>query len=194
MGGVIWRVACVAVGMVRRHLHGRAGTSLLEAVIAAGVLATVLTGVLPLVTTATVMAVASRTDLLAAHLARQRLSHLEALTYTRTADGIAIDVDSRLPPTGYTSGGTGLVATGAATLVSSSPGWSDWLDERGAWLVDGATVPAGARYRRRWAVAAGAADGCLHLWVEVLPVPAMTVLTRPARVAALQCPWGMAAS
>ena len=67
---------------------GRRGSSLLEAVVAAGVLATVFTGLVPLTITAWSVAASSRRDLLAAHLARQRLHHLQALTRVAAPGGV----------------------------------------------------------------------------------------------------------
>jgi Tfp pilus assembly protein PilV len=170
------------------------GTSLLEAVIAAGLLATILTSVLPLVTVAVAGTAVARTDLMASHLARQRLAQLQALTHLRTAAGVIADDQSRLDQADlFTAGGQGLIASGPTPLTTSTSSWVDWLDERGAWQSAGTQPPPGARYRRRWGILAAGADGCLRVWVEVTPLGS-SVGGHTAHEGSLQCPWGVAAS
>ena len=170
------------------------GASLLEAVIAAGLLATVLTSILPLVTAAVAGTAATRTDLMASHLARQRLAQLQALTHLRTAAGVIADDQSRLDQADpYTAGGPGLSASGPIPLTTSTPSWVDWLDERGTWQSAGAQPPPGARYRRRWGILAAGAEGCFRVWVEVTPLGS-SAGDHTAHDGSLQCPWGVAAS
>lgn len=166
------------------------GSALLEAVIAAALLATVLTGVLPLVTTAAAGAAAARLDLVAEHLARQRLAHLQALTYTTFASGVIADDRSRLDQSDvFTPGGAGLQPTGLTPLQAPTAPWADWLDEHGAWLASGGQAPQGARFGRRWGVVSGGGDGCLRLWVQASP-RSPSPGDHVARAAGLQCPWG----
>lgn len=166
------------------------GSALLEAVIAAALLATVLTGVLPLVTTVVVGATSARADLVAAHLARQRLAHLQTLTHTALPSGVLVDDQSRLDgPDAFSAGGAGLQPTGLTPLQAPTAPWADWLDAHGAWLASWPNVPQGARYRRRWGVVAGVGDGCLRLWVEAAPL-GPSVGDHVFRAASLQCPWG----
>lgn len=167
------------------------GSSLLEAVIAAGLLATVLTGVLPLVTTATVGVAEARTDQLAAHLARQRLAQLQALTCARATTGLVTDLESRLDRADpFASGGRGLDPTGPGPLLDSTEGWADWLDERGQWHNAGTQPAPGARFRRRWGVLATGQVGCLRLWVEVSPLGRWRG-DRVVHAGGVQCPWGV---
>ena len=175
--------------MGRGHQHSCLGASLIEAVIAAALLATVLTGVAPLVTTAVLGTSRARTDLLAGQLARQRLAQLQALTHIDASGIIVADLQSRLADDSFAVGGSGLSPTGLGPLTSSVSGWSDWLDARGAWLSGDAAPPPGARYRRRWAVLAGPTSHCVQVWVEVAPLPAGHA-PRPAHAGALQCAWG----
>lgn len=169
------------------------GSSLLEAVIAAGVLATMLAGVLPLVTVSARSASATRLDLLAAHLARQRLAQLQALSYVRSGAGVVGDGDTALDqPDAFTAGGPGLAASGPTPLERSAAPWVDWLDESGVWQASGEAAPPGAMFRRRWAILAAGGEGCLRLWVEVLPLR-VTPSRGVVRNASLQCPWGGAA-
>jgi hypothetical protein len=172
---------------------GARGSALLEAVIASALLVTVLTGVLPLVTTAVAGAAAARTDLLAAHLARQRLAQLQALTYAMLPSGVIADDSSRLDQSDvFTPGGPGLQASGLTPLQAPTTPWADWLDAHGAWVAAGPTPPPGAHFERRWGIVATGGDGCLRLWVEAAPLgPSRS--ERVVRAASLQCPWGMEA-
>jgi type II secretory pathway pseudopilin PulG len=166
------------------------GSALIEAVIAAALLATVLTGIVPLVTTAVAGAAAARADLIAAHLARQRLAQLQTLTYATFPSGVIADGNSRLDDRNvFTIGGTGLQPTGLAPLQGPTPPWADWLDGHGAWLASGTQAPPGARFHRRWGILFVGGEGCLRLWVEASWL-GPSVGDRVFRVASLQCPWG----
>lgn len=169
---------------------GARGSALLEAVIAAALLATVLTGVMPLVTTAAAGAATARADLVAGHLARQRLAQLQTLTHTMLPSGVIADDRSRLDESDvFTPGGAGLQPTGLAPLQAPTTTWADWLDEHGAWLASGAQLPQGARFGRRWGVVSGGGDGCLRLWVVTSHL-GPSVGDHVSRAASLQCPWG----
>ncbi len=168
---------------------GRRGSSLLEAVVAAGVLATVFTGLVPLTITAWSVAASSRRDLLAAHLARQRLHHLQALTRVAAPGGVVSDSDTLLQGAPFEAGGPGLTPTGLAPLSTPVAGSSDWLDARGAVLPWSTAAPPGAVFRRQWAVLDDG-SACLRLWVVV---SGAADVGRPlAAAAAVQCAWGTA--
>ena len=166
------------------------GSSLLEAVIAAGLLATVLAAVLPLVTSSSVAVAAIRADLLAQHLVRQRLSQLQALAHLRSTAGLVVDQQTRLDGAEpFAVGGSGLVPTGLVPLLDTTAAWADWLDQRGVWHGAGTDRPPGARFRRRWGILAAGPDSCLRLWVEVSAL-GPSVGDRVARAGGVHCPWG----
>lgn len=169
------------------------GSSLLEAVIAAGLLATVLTGVLPLVTASWIATEATRLERTAAHLARQRLAHLQTLAYVHTAAGVIADAQSALDQAEpFAPGGPGLTASGLTPLERSTSPWVDWLDGHGGWQAAGVLPPPGTRFRRRWGILTTGGQRCLQLWVEVTPLgraPGQGVV----HDASLQCPWGVGA-
>ena len=174
--------------MVPSPSHDHGGSALLEAVVAAGLLAGVLTGLVPLTTAVAESKTTARLDLMAGHLARQRLGELQALTHVTGAGGVAMDLSTRLDTAGFNGGGAGLTATGLAPLDSSLSGASDWLDGDGQLLAWSATPPPGARFARRWAVVDDG-SGCVRMWVSV------TVVARPQRphmvdAGATNCPWG----
>lgn len=166
------------------------GTGLLDAVIAAGILATVLTGILPLVLVATHTAWQQRVELVAATLAQERLAQLQTLQYLQTGALIIADSATLTRGDAFVGGGTGLTPTGLSALQNALPASSEWLDERGTWLADGsAAAPPGAAYQRRWGVLAAPGGVCLQLWVDVRTTAR---LAAPAASAgALHCPWGL---
>jgi hypothetical protein len=167
------------------------GSLLLDAVMAAGLLATVLTAVFPLVTTATISVAEARTDQLAAHLARQRLSQLQALICARATTGLVTDLQSRLDGADpFASDGHGLDPTGPGPLLDSTDSWADWLDEHGRWHSAGTQPAPGAKFRRRWGILATGQDGCLRLWVEVSPLGPSRG-DRAIHAGGVQCPWGV---
>jgi hypothetical protein len=177
--------------MSPRSTSAQRGASLLEAVMASGLLATVLATILPLVASSAVALAATRADLLAAHLARQRLSHLQTLTHFTAPSGIVFDRESRLDDAEpFTSGGAGLTPTGASPLQTTTATWADWLDEHGGWQSSGTAQPAGARFLRRWGVLAAGTEGCVRLWVEVSPL-APAPGDRTAHAGGVQCAWGV---
>lgn len=166
------------------------GSGLLEAVVAAGILATVLTGIVPLVLVAVGGAAQARTDLMAAALAQERLAQLQTLQFLHTG-AIVIGDGSTLPrDDGFVDGGRGLTATGLAALEAPRPASSEWLDDRGDWLADGsAAVPPRAMYQRRWGVLARPGTSCLQLWVDVRTASRLSAAA--ASAGTVYCPWGL---
>jgi hypothetical protein len=177
--------------MVASALPDVQGSSLLEAVVAAGVLATVLTGLLPLTTTAWTVAASARRDLVAAHLARQRLHQLQILTHVTVPGAMLRDIVTRLGGAEIEAGGQGLTPTGLAPLAAPVAGSSDWLDARGGVLAWTAAAPPGAVFLRQWAVLDDGST-CLRLWVVVSG--ASDSGPPRASAAAVQCAWGAGAS
>ena len=164
---------------------------MLEAVIAAGLLATILAGVLPLAAVSIAMLAVVRADLIAAHLARQKLAHLDTLTLAQSSSGLVVDLQSRLDTVEpFASAGTGLQPTGLGPLQMPMDTWVDWLDARGAWQGAGTSPPPAASFQRRWGVLPFGADGCLRTWVEVSPLAAPPG-ERIAYAGSVRCPWGM---
>jgi len=180
-GGVGFATSC---GMRARH-----GISLLETVVAAGLLATVLTGIVPLATVAVTAASRARAQVLAEQLARQRVEQLEALTHMRTGAGVISDVDTRLDGPDFVSGGPGLTPAGVSTLDADTAAWCDLLDEHGTALGACDAASPGARFARRWAVQAmDDVDGCVRLWAEVRAMPPRRGLVA-AQAGAVRCAW-----
>jgi prepilin-type N-terminal cleavage/methylation domain-containing protein len=139
------------------------GFTLIEVAVAMAVFAILLTGVLSGVTAAVVAANRSRDLGTATWLAVERLEQLRSLTWGFDASSAPIaisDTSTDLSPAAPTGGGAGLSGSPSASLASSTPGFVDYQDLRGAWIGSGSVPPAAAAFERRWRVSrlSGAVD------------------------------------
>jgi prepilin-type N-terminal cleavage/methylation domain-containing protein len=88
-------------------------------------------------------------------LAEQKMEQLRALTWGYDDSGQYLPVSdtttdlSQSPPTGA---GNGLNPSPATALDSNTPGYVDYLDERGQWVGTGTTPPPNATFIRRWSI------------------------------------------
>jgi type II secretory pathway pseudopilin PulG len=130
------------------------GFSLVEAIVAAGLLAGALAALGQMLGIAVATHRSARAGSDATVLAQQKMEQLRGLTWgfdvtgfpiTDTATDTAASVET---PTG----GTGLTPSPTDTLVLNASGWVDYVDQSGAALGGGTEVPAGAVYLRRWAI------------------------------------------
>jgi prepilin-type N-terminal cleavage/methylation domain-containing protein len=119
------------------HYGRRSGFTLLEVVVALGLLSCTLLGVAPLLTIAARAIDTSRATTVAAHLAAQKLEQLRALAWGFDADGVPVEELGPSPP---------------GSLTSNMPGHVDYLDEDGAWVGGGPSPPPHAVFIRRWSV------------------------------------------
>ena len=145
--------------------NGEAGMSLLEAIVATGLLSIALVSIAQLFALAIRSSVASRSTTYGSILAGQKLEELRATP--------------------------ALVPSPPDTLEDNAPGFVDYIDQAGGVAAGGGAKPPGnAIYTRRWAIApvAGAPD-TLVLQVRVLRkeasgvegVRVLTVETRKPR-------------
>jgi type II secretory pathway pseudopilin PulG len=163
------------------------GFSLIEVVIASGLLAGSVLTVAQLFATASEATAGARATGEAAVLAWQKIEQLRSLAFGRDAAGQPIDdteSDTAAVPE-RAAGGSGLRVGGA--LDRDADGWVDFLDGFGQPLGGGAVPPAGARYRRRWAVS-GAGPDLLVLRARVLPVGRDTELAVVVTLRARKAP------
>lgn len=131
------------------------GFTLVEVVIAAGVLAIAMTAAVSGATAAAVAASRSRSDSMAAWLALDRLEQLRALAWgvddgdtpTLVTDTVT-DLSTSTPGTG----GPGLAVSPGDALTRSAPGLADYLDGNGQWVGQGPVAPPAAVFVRRWRV------------------------------------------
>jgi hypothetical protein len=134
--------------------NSQSGFSLLETIIATGLLA----GAIAMLGQMFLIAVAdnqgARTGTFAAVLAEQKMEQLRGLTWGFDSIGLPMSdykTDTALPVQDP-DGGTGLSPSPSNSLRANVPGYVDYLDQFGRIIGAGATVPPGAVYIRRWAV------------------------------------------
>jgi type II secretory pathway pseudopilin PulG len=136
------------------RLRAEAGFSLVEVVIATGILATALVSLAQLFAVATVANLSARHTGTAMIYAEQKMEQLRALAYTLDTDGLPITdttTDTSVYPPAAT-GGTGLSPASTNTLQSNEVGYVDYLDHLGQQLGGGTTDLAQASYIRRWSI------------------------------------------
>jgi prepilin-type N-terminal cleavage/methylation domain-containing protein len=133
-----------------------AGFTLVEVVVALGLIVVLATGAAVLVPL-TVRAVhAGRDQTIATWLAVQRMEDLRALRwrFDGSAGGAPVsDTTTDLSTTPFNNTGTGLLPSPFASLDVNTPGYVDYLDQHGVWVGTGATPPSAAVYIRRWRIA-----------------------------------------
>jgi type II secretory pathway pseudopilin PulG len=130
------------------------GFTLVEAVVALGVLVTAIAGLAGLFLRGTELSSRGRRPPVAMAMATQKLEQLRGLAWTFDESGAAISdltTDTSLDPPSP-GAGTGLSASPADTLDIEVPGWVDYADEYGRPLGAGAAAKASAMFGRRWKV------------------------------------------
>jgi hypothetical protein len=146
-----------------RSSSPESGFSLVEVLIAAGLLATTLVSLAQLVALSIATNGASRNTTSASVLAAQKMEELRALVWGFDAAGARIadtQTDTTVAPE-LPAGGTGLASSPASALREDTPGWVDYVDRFGRKLATAVDTPGEAMFIRRWSVqplAAGAAD------------------------------------
>lgn len=135
-----------------RANHSESGFTLIESLIASAVLIATLAGLTYLFLQAAQLAAQARRAPVALAAASSKLDQLLALAWTYDVAGLPFsDVSSdtsRDPPA--SGGGTGLLVSPADSLSRPTPGFVDYVNERGRSL--GSTPAPGAIFTRRWRV------------------------------------------
>jgi hypothetical protein len=133
-------------GRMRTHLNSERGTTLIETMIALGILLTVMGGLI------TISAMSSKTTENNGHLAarttedaQDKMEQLLVLAYTDVA------TDTTVFPAA-TVGGTGLAVGGSLNFAAPVNGYVDWLAQDGSWRGGGVNPPPDWFYERVWQV------------------------------------------
>ena len=153
-----------------RSLDAEQGFSLIEAMVAAGLLAASFVALVQLFAIAVRSNVEARSVTYATVLAQQKLEQLQALTWGYNAQGLPVSdttTDTAVNPE-RPAGGTGLSRSPSTSLRENTPGFVDYIDQFGRSLGGGADAPGGAVYVRRWAIQPLPADPENALSMEVL--------------------------
>jgi type II secretory pathway pseudopilin PulG len=131
-----------------------AGFSIVEVMVATGLLASALVALAQLFAIATTTNASARTSTLTMMLAEQKIEQLRALQYTFDRAGLPVqDTETDLavyPPAA--TGGKGLSPHTENTLQSNTNGYVDYLDHFGRTLGGGTVIPDGTAFIRRWSV------------------------------------------
>jgi prepilin-type N-terminal cleavage/methylation domain-containing protein len=131
------------------------GFTLIEVLIALGLVAMTAAGVSVLFVISLRDSLAAREQTLTMVLAMARVEELRGLNW-------GVDVATGLPVSDFTtdlsrcppaSGGPGLLASPPGSLQANTPGFVDYLDGHGNWVGTGPSPPLSAAYIRRWHIA-----------------------------------------
>jgi len=152
----VWELAggCVSPAAVPWR-RGDAWFSLIEVMVATGLLAASLVTLAQLFGVATRSNIASRSTTYAAVLAQQKIEELRALTWGFDLAGLPISDTSSNTAVNpeQPNGGTGLSPSPSTALNENTAGFVDYVDQFGNKAGTGGTSPpSGAIYTRRWSV------------------------------------------
>jgi hypothetical protein len=138
-------------------LRSARGTTLIEAIVALGLVLVLLTTMAALMALGREVMTATRGEAVALALARARLEQLEGLafsTYGLDAGGTVeiTDLVTDLSAPEPAIGGRGVDTSPPDALVEPRPGYVDYLDANGTWVGADESAAGRATYTRRWRV------------------------------------------
>ena len=150
------------MALAKSRFSNEAGFSLMEVLIAMGVMTVGLVALAQLFAVSTTANHASKTTTFAVMLAQQKMEQLRGLTWGFDTVGLPIsDVSTNSSVVPQAAGcpastvggeGTGLSPAPGGTLSDNVSGWVDYLDINGCLLGGGSTPPNRTIYIRRWSV------------------------------------------
>jgi len=134
--------------------RAEAGFSIVEVMVATGLLASALVALAQLFAIATTTNASARSSTLTMMLAEQKIEQLRALQYTFDRAGLPVQdtlTDLAVYPPAA-AGGKGLSPHTENTLQENTDGYVDYLDPSGRTLGGGTVIPDGTAFIRRWSV------------------------------------------
>jgi len=159
------------------------GFSLVEVLVAMGLLTAVSLGVAQLFALSTRANVIAKGQTSTTAMAEQKLEQLRGLTWGFDLQGQGLpvsDTTTNLTLTPPTHDGSGLNPSPSDSLEQNTDGFVDFLDGGGQWVGTGNTPPANAVYIRRWSIQPLPTNPNNTLVIQVLVTP---VTSEEARVA-----------
>jgi prepilin-type N-terminal cleavage/methylation domain-containing protein len=159
------------------------GFSLVEVLVAMGLLTAVSLGVAQLFALSTRANVIAKGATSTTAMAEQKLEQLRGLTwgFDIAGQGLPVsDTTTNLTVTPPTHDGSGLNPSPSDALEQNTAGFVDFLDGGGSWVGTGSTPPATAVYIRRWSIQPLPTNPNNTLVIQVLVTP---VTNEQARVA-----------
>ncbi len=158
------------------------GFSLVEVLVAMGLLTAVSLGVAQLFALSTRANVIAKSQTSTTAMAEQKLEQLRSLTwgFDLAGQGLPVsDTTTNLTVTPPTQDGSGLNPSPVDSLEQNTAGFVDFVDGAGAWVGAGTTPPATAVYIRRWSIQPLPTNPNNTLVIQVLVTP---VASEQARV------------
>ena len=159
------------------------GFSLIEVVVAMGLLTMVSLGVAQLFAASTRVNIIARSQTSTTMLAEQKMEQIRSLTWGFDTNGEGLPVsDTTSDLTAYpsTQNGSGLNPSPADSLERNSTGFVDFVDAGGAWVGTGNTPPGTAVYIRRWSIQPLPTNPNNTLVIQVLVTPITNEMSRLA--------------
>src|SRR3954468_13737190 len=141
--------------MPARFNSNSRGFSLVEVLVAMGLLTVVSLGVAQLFALSTRANVIAKGQTSTTAMAEQKLEQLRGLTwgFDLTGQGLPVsDTTTNLTVTPPTHDGSGLNPSPAEALEQNTAGFVDFLDGGGGWVGTGMAPPGSAVYITRWAI------------------------------------------
>jgi prepilin-type N-terminal cleavage/methylation domain-containing protein len=158
------------------------GFSLVEVLVAMGILTAVSLGVAQVFALSTKNNLTAKGQTSTTAMAEQKLEQLRSLTwgFDLAGEGLPLtDTTTNLTVTPPQHNGTGLNPSPADALERNTDGFVDFLDGAGQWVGTGSTPPASAVYIRRWSITPLPTNPNNTIVIEVLVTP---VASEQARV------------
>ncbi len=153
------------------------GFSIIETMIAVGLLTTISLSVAQLFAVAAKRNLDARAQTSTTILAVQKMEQLRGLTWGFDTTGLGLPVSDTTtdlsvdPPS---ASGRGLNASPTGTLDGNTPGYVDYIDVYGDWVGTGASPPTNTTFIRRWSVEPLPTNPNNTLILQVLVTPSRT--------------------
>jgi len=157
------------------------GFSLIEVVVAMGILTVVSLGVAQLFAASTRVNVMARSQTSTTMLAEQKMEQIRSLTwgFDTSGEGLPVsDTASDLTVSPMTQNGTGLNPSPTDSLERNTIGFVDFVDAGGEWVGTGSTAPGTAVYVRRWSIQPLPTNPNNTLVIQVLVTPMANEMAR----------------
>jgi prepilin-type N-terminal cleavage/methylation domain-containing protein len=150
------------------------GFSLIEVVIAIGLLTVVSLGVAQLFAASTRSNLVARGNTITTALAQQKMEQIRSLTWGFDEEGLGLpvtDTNTNLSVWPLAQDGTGLNPSPSDSLEENKAGFFDYLDSHGNWVGNATTAPGSAVYVRRWCILPLPTNPNNTLVIQVLVTP-----------------------
>ena len=157
------------------------GFSLVEVLVAMGLLTVVSLGVAQLFALSTRANVIAKGQTSTTAMAEQKLEQLRGLTWGFDLQGQGLplsDTTTNLTVTPPAHNGSGLNPSPSDSLEQNTTGFVDFLDGAGQWVGTGTTPPASAVYIRRWSIQPLPTNPNNTLVIQVLVTPVTSEMAR----------------